>query len=91
MSDPTPREMASRIAALVKMVTEDWTDAELAGMNLCAQLGMDPRGRNAHDKAVKAHLIDPDARRFSPEVAAGLAWAVERRAGLAGHETEDAG
>lgn len=91
-TDDEVREAEATIAALAKMATEDWTDAELTGMNLCAQLGTDPRGRLGHDKAVRAHLIDPDARRFSPEVAAGFAWAIERRAagraGLAGHETE---
>lgn len=71
--------LAGRLAEIVRMATERWTDEELFTMNLVAQFGDDPHGKSGHDKAVAANLIQPGARQFSPEIAAGLAAAVAER------------
>lgn len=71
--------MMKAVVAAVAMAVRNWTDAELATMNLAAQLGTDPRGKRGHGKVVEARLIHPDAKAFSPEIRRGLAWAVERR------------
>ena len=64
--------------ATVAMVCDELTDAELAAMNLCAQLGMNPKGRNGYDKA-HTLFTEQDGTKMHEETKRALAAVVLER------------